>query len=821
MFAFILSNIFILNSNVTYGQCTDGCGEISALDCADIVVGLPYRAYFTGNETGMQDASGEQTGFTMVQAHSESRLTEDGSPTCPAIIGYEPSKLAIIDNNLNLTAGRGIAFLDPPASSRNNTQINTLGVGLQVNNQRFDVQTTINTVNTGTNSAQAGLWYGLDEDNFVKFVVVNNNNLELRVESGGVSTPLMVTTLSSLGLQNNDVTLKLSFDFTGVTKTVTGSYQIGTGSEVTLPTTLEVPASFGTGVSLATGIDEVSFAGIFATYRNGSEYTAIFDDFLVTDPTFEDLFFSLEVQNETLQQNTNSTFSLSLTTSDASIQNVTLSAEVDGAVPTWLTVGGNVLDGTVIHNTTEPEIVFQMDATGLAAGNYTALVRASAAGFNDAFFFLSLVVNELGGEALANFSVNFMDAVTFVPPTDFLADYGEPYGPKSGTHQGIGMTYGWISQNNKTPLSLEDKVRNRNTPADLESATFIHMQNGTESEYGIWEAEVPNGTYEVTVSVGDGGPFVDSEHGIKVEGVVVIAPFTPAPREIRVGTATIGVTDGKLTMDAIGGSNTKANYIIIQPAPGAQRPFVVGTNVSDGDTDVELNVSISTQALSLPNGGLENSTVIADNVILRSVVDGQIVPANINATGGGDAITLVPTQTLEPNTLYQFDITDGVLDSNGEPLIPYSIQFVTGNGFGESQELLDVNFTQVDLGTDAQGMYTSLIIGPDGKLYATSVDGRIKRFNINPVDGTLTLDQEITPFGANPKLLISIEFDPSATADNLIAWISYSNTPTFNEESNAPDWDGVIARLSGPNLESFEEVVINLPRSLRDHVVIV
>ena len=64
------------------------------------------------------------------------------------------------------------------------------------------------------------------------------------------------------------------------------------------------------------------------------------------------------------------------------------------------------------------------------------------------------------------------------------------------------------------------------------------------------------------------------------------------------------------------------------------------------------------------------------------------------------------------------------------------------------------------------------------------------------------------------KLAVGFTFDPSSTATNLIAWVTH-DTFVFLD---APDWDGKLTRLSGPNLEQAEDVIINLPRSKKDHV---
>jgi len=83
---------------------------------------------------------------------------------------------------------------------------------------------------------------------------------------------------------------------------------------------------------------------------------------------------------------------------------------------------------------------------------------------------------------------------------------------------------------------------------------------------GIWQAQVTNGSYDVTVSVGD-GIYLDSKHSINAEGVSAIAGFVPtSAAKFKSATITVSVVDGFLTIDAIGGTNTKINSVIIKPS---------------------------------------------------------------------------------------------------------------------------------------------------------------------------------------------------------------------------------------------------------------
>ncbi|HYO06027.1 MAG TPA: T9SS type A sorting domain-containing protein, partial [Phototrophicaceae bacterium] len=71
-----------------------------------------------------------------------------------------------------------------------------------------------------------------------------------------------------------------------------------------------------------------------------------------------------------------------------------------------------------------------------------------------------------------------------------------------------------------------------------------------------------------------------------------------------------------------------------------------------------------------------------------------------------------------------------------------------------------------------------------------------------------------TANGGTKRLAVGFAFDPSATATNLIAWVTHS-TYVF---LNGPDWDGKLTKLSGSSLQNVQDVLINLPRSVKDHL---
>ncbi len=151
---------------------------------------------------------------------------------------------------------------------------------------------------------------------------------------------------------------------------------------------------------------------------------------------------------------------------------------------------------------------------------------------------------------------------------------------------------------------------------DVRQRGLMHMQgddvpsnfNGIATE-GEWEAAVPDGTYNVTVSVGDQpgsstascpAPCYDSLHSVNVEGVEAIDQFhATADRRVRDrDRRRRPVDDGRLTIDADGGTNTKINFVDVEvadlDAPAAPAGVVAtpgdGQNTLEWDANAESDV---------------------------------------------------------------------------------------------------------------------------------------------------------------------------------------------------------------------------------------
>lgn len=397
-------------------------------------------------------------------------------------------------------------------------------------------------------------------------------------------------------------------------------------------------------------------------------------------------------------------------------------------------------------------------------------------------------------------------------PTGYIKDSGQAFSVSRG--------FGWVTQavSGRKPLNISPYARDRNRPGvDQRIDTLLHMQYPNTTP-AAWEYAVPNGTYAVTVSVGDkpnDQGVYDSKHTVRVEGITAINQFQSTPKQqYQLATVKVNVNDGKLTVDAIGGVNTKLNYLEIDNITPGKHPNVTGTSIARDATGVYRDAAVNVDVnLPIVGAGVNQNTLNTTNVKLYRTIDGASVPGIVGTSGGGDAIVYQPSVKLAPNTNYTFKITSNVRDDSGAKFIPYSRTFNTGVNTSVADSA--VNFSKSTVFTGAP--LASLTIGPDSKLYAAGLDGKLRRWTINAASGTLSDPQTFAPPTLAGRAIIGIAFDPK-NPNNL--WLSH-NDPLFPQPGK--DFTGKISKLTlNPNTGSFDanvqDYVVNLPRSAKDHL---
>ena len=256
-----------------------------------------------------------------------------------------------------------------------------------------------------------------------------------------------------------------------------------------------------------------------------------------------------------------------------------------------------------------------------------------------------------------------------------------------------------------------------------------------------------------------------------------------------------------------------------------ERPAVTVSRPGDREINVPPDAFVAVD-VRLPNvGKVVDGRSLSDRAVrLYRTGDNKPVRAVVNTSGAGDAIVLKPVDALALNTEYTFEVTPAARDTGGAMFAPYVSHFTTAASANFVS--LPIGFDKVALPPTAGNMYTCVEIGPDRRLYASTLDGRILRFAIEP-DGTLGAPQAIKTIqssNAGPRLVTGIKFDPASTAEHLILWVNHGQLPPLKHGDaegfiqGAAEWTGKLSRLAGADLQECQDILIHLPRGWKDHL---
>jgi len=234
----------------------------------------------------------------------------------------------------------------------------------------------------------------------------------------------------------------------------------------------------------------------------------------------------------------------------------------------------------------------------------------------------------------------------------------------------------------------------------------------------------------------------------------------------------------------------------------------------DGWTFVGRDTAVKVDVF-LPNigQGVDETTLTGDNVRLLRAADLMPIAATVNTTGGGDAIVLQPRGVLDARTTFIFQLSDRVKDQGGNPFIPFTSTFSTGD-FTNLKIDPRYHYTVVEPPLWNGTPIASLVFGPDGRLYGTGLDGILRRWTVAP-DGTLGPEEQWA--GLAGRTVIGIAFQP----DNPnVLWVT-TNATLYVQP--AQDWTGTVTRVTIDPAQpgfvaTFQDMVFGLPRSAKDHM---
>ena len=312
--------------------------------------------------------------------------------------------------------------------------------------------------------------------------------------------------------------------------------------------------------------------------------------------------------------------------------------------------GANLLSGPQTLTTTDNRTWRLGNLAGLtnSTGTYILTLNAQGSGIIDA-----------GGNALASaaidawmvkaptLSINFQPSWA-VPFRGTLIDSGLPYGGR-----GNGYSYGWDVDNTAA-------TRDRNSPlsADQRYDTFIRMALGAEPQH-VWEIEVPNGTYLVHLIAGDAAS-TSGVYALNVENIPALSGTPTAASPWVQGTATVEVTDGRLTVTtAAGALNNKLDFIEIMPAAATPKVTITDVTKTEGANGAKafrFTVKLSqpiTRKVRIPYSTADGTATLADHDYTQTSGT-LIIPAGLTS-----AVIAVPVNgdtRIEPNETFLLNL---------------------------------------------------------------------------------------------------------------------------------------------------------------------
>jgi hypothetical protein len=205
---------------------------------------------------------------------------------------------------------------------------------------------------------------------------------------------------------------------------------------------------------------------------------------------------------------------------------------------------------------------------------------------------------------------------------------------------------------------------------------------------------------------------------------------------------------------------------------------------ANGAKDVPVTVSLNLR-FSQP--------VVADSLryltLHRIHNDGSTdVPVRRATDLTNASITLSPEEFLKPDSVYEVRASARVKARDGASLIPFRSRFMTG---------LDVPSVNAGLVFTAESFddtrsMTSVLFGPDRRLYAADAFGSLVRWDIGQ-DGKPVNKRTLLSDPKQSRQYIDLEWDPQASADNLILWVSYAERLAAKDDRHY--FTGTIARL--------------------------
>ena len=263
--------------------------------------------------------------------------------------------------------------------------------------------------------------------------------------------------------------------------------------------------------------------------------------------------------------------------------------------------------------------------------------------------------------------VNFQNKAASVP-SGYVRDYGLGYSATAG--------FGWVQSGTSTPVSMVGNGKNRHAVQDPRLDTLMVVKGDAPPQ---WVMAVPNGTYDVTVSVGDAN--LSGKSRVVVNGTTAINSFRSTTSWVfeRV-TVRVDVTGGFVVLDAAPNAGTSANarwdYVDIAQEVGAGPHQFTSVVPANGAEEVSKTASVTLTT----SAAVDPTTLSADSFQLLDH-SGNPVSGSFSIDADGQSIDFTPSSPLAPFSVYSIQTTDGLRGIDGVPFVELTSSFETAIGF--------------------------------------------------------------------------------------------------------------------------------------------
>ncbi len=548
-----------------------------------------------------------------------------------------------------------------------------------------------------------------------------------------------------------------------------------------------------------------------------------------------------------------------------------LNASADGSSPIYNATSNEAWLTVTPYSGAAPEtLTVTLDPTGMPIGNYTAEIAVTAPNFETSIMPVTMSISQFGhtlgvssnvinvvsipSSGIVSRTINLTTSDNSTNSYSVLTDSNwlttssaSGFTPEDitinidtntlalGSHQGVLTISANTFETIFVTVNVDISETNKCAPvicSDIKVTLPYELNFNNDDGHILDKNTIGSGFTYIQTSTNGGGLLSDNFEVDIASGVLNLTT-----------TQGIQFLDNNNLNNALGvgfaGPNqiTDISTTLLSPPPGSGKFEQAGLWLGvDEDHYIKL-ILLSTPSgsnieLAYEEGGLIESSTVANisNVSSSDITFRLIATPSSKAVSGYYSINggeehKIDTFTVSPE-MFSFDAAgidpeigtrsfSGIFVTsrhNSSP-ITYSFEHFTvkesltppdGSNFDFTRKSHHISFP------------TSMVWGPDGRLYVTELFGTIHALtydsNLN-VTSDEVINSLTNTHGGRLTLGITLHHDDINDPNDFSLWVSHSSPSIDNGIANS----GTVSKLSGPGFNLVEDVITGLPRAKANH----